>query len=113
MGEIFKLFRWSECHCLRTKPQNFEINQNLLEIEFLLFDFRLSEHVALKLADNNPNIADLSDMNRPTLLAEKFSTLYDDQWTDAFDALSGQPGFEQESKAIQFLLEVVQVQHFL
>lgn len=69
---------------------------------------RLSEQVALKLADNNPNIADLSDMNRPTILAEKFSTLYDDQWTDAFDAVSGYPGFEEEVKIIKILLEIVQ-----
>ena len=66
--------------------------------------------MALKLNDNNPNIADLSDMNRPTNLAEKFSTLYDDQWTDAFDAVSGYPGYNEEVKVIQILLEIVQVQ---
>ena len=69
--------------------------------------------MALKLADNNPNIADLSDMNRPTNLAEKFSTLYDDQWTDAFDAVSGYSGYNEEVKVIQILLEIVQVQIFL
>ena len=70
---------------------------------------RLSYHVALKLADNNPNIADLSDTNRPTNLAEKFLSLYDDEWTDAFDALQDKPGFEDESKTIKQLLEFVMV----
>ena len=76
---------------------------------FCLLNCRLSEQVALKLADNNPNIADLSDMNRPTNLAEKFSTLYDDEWTEAFDALSKYPEIEDETNAIRFLLKIVQV----
>ena len=71
--------------------------------------FRLSEHISLKLADNNPNIADLSDLNRPTKLAEKFSLLYDDQWTDAFDALQQRPEFKVDSKAIKQLLEILMV----
>ncbi|XP_076071737.1 uncharacterized protein LOC143043212 isoform X1 [Mytilus galloprovincialis] len=37
--------------------------------------------------NNNPNITDLSDMNRPTKVAEKFNSLYDNQWTDAFEDL--------------------------
>lgn len=68
---------------------------------------RLSEHISLKLADNNPNIADLSDLNRPTKLAEKFSLLYDDQWTDAFDALQQRPEFKEDSKAIKQLLDLL------
>ncbi|XP_045203864.2 uncharacterized protein LOC123556873 [Mercenaria mercenaria] len=50
---------------------------------------RLSALASSKLRDNNPNIADLSDQNRPTKIAEKMSELYDNQWTDAFDALAG------------------------
>ncbi|CAC5413607.1 unnamed protein product [Mytilus coruscus] len=38
-------------------------------------------------SNNNPHIADLSDMNRPTKVAEKFNSLYDHQWTDAFEDL--------------------------
>ena len=48
-------------------------------------------------------------MNRPTNLAEKFSTLYDDEWTEAFDALSKYQEFKDETNAIRFLLEIVQV----
>ena len=40
-----------------------------------------------KLTYGNPNIADLSDSRRPTKLAEEFSELYDNEWTDAFEAL--------------------------
>ncbi|XP_053399682.1 uncharacterized protein LOC128557084 [Mercenaria mercenaria] len=40
-----------------------------------------------RLTDNNPNIADLSDLNRPTKLAEKYAELYDNDWTDAYSYL--------------------------
>ena len=49
--------------------------------------FRLSELMGHKLSDKNPNIADLSDQSRPTKLGEMFSTLYDDQYTDAFEEI--------------------------
>ena len=42
---------------------------------------RLSELAGAKLTEGNPNIADLSDKNRPTNLAENFSELYDNEWT--------------------------------
>ncbi|XP_052280641.1 uncharacterized protein LOC127878196 isoform X2 [Dreissena polymorpha] len=48
---------------------------------------RLSAVASSKIRDNNPNIADLSDVNRPTKIAEKMSELYDNEWTDAFDSL--------------------------
>ena len=37
---------------------------------------------------NNPTITDLSDPNRPEKLGEQMSLLYDDQWTDATEALA-------------------------
>ena len=49
--------------------------------------FRLSKLTSDKLTADNPNIADLSDPNRPTKLVEMMSELYDNQWTDAFEAL--------------------------
>ncbi|XP_052794074.1 uncharacterized protein LOC128227500 [Mya arenaria] len=48
---------------------------------------RLSSLASSKLRDNNPNITDLSDQNRPTKIAEKMSELYDNEWTEAFDSL--------------------------
>ena len=41
------------------------------------------------MTDNNPNVADLSDENRPTKLAERYSEIYDNQWTNAFEQLTG------------------------
>ncbi|KAK3582890.1 hypothetical protein CHS0354_009696 [Potamilus streckersoni] len=49
---------------------------------------RLSEIAGAKLTHENPSITDLSDPNRPTKLAEKYSEIYDNQWTDAFSTLS-------------------------
>ncbi|XP_052239689.1 uncharacterized protein LOC127850596 isoform X2 [Dreissena polymorpha] len=63
-----------------------------------------SAMMSVKLRDNNPNIADLSDPFRPTKLGEQFSELYDNEWTDAFDAL--QEEFE-ERHAISILLDIV------
>ncbi|XP_060601813.1 uncharacterized protein LOC132755035 isoform X2 [Ruditapes philippinarum] len=48
---------------------------------------RLSKLAGDKLTDNNPVITDLSDNNRPTKLGEFYSELYDNEWTDAYDAL--------------------------
>lgn len=59
-----------------------ETNQELEETKL-----RLSELMGHKLSDKNPNIADLSDQNRPTKLGEMFSALYDDEYTDAFEEI--------------------------
>ncbi|XP_060601829.1 golgin subfamily A member 6-like protein 7 [Ruditapes philippinarum] len=55
---------------------------------------RLSKFAGNKLVENNPAITDLSDSNRPTKLAEYFSELYDNEWTDAFEALKT-AGYEE------------------
>ncbi|WAR00422.1 hypothetical protein MAR_024794 [Mya arenaria] len=48
---------------------------------------RLSRMASDRLLDNNPNIADLSDANRPTKIAEQFSEFYDTEYTGAFEKL--------------------------
>ena len=48
-----------------------------------LLTCRISEIAGARLKSNNPAIADLNDQNRPSKLAEKFSELYDSEWTDA------------------------------
>lgn len=68
---------------------------------------RLSEHVALNLADNNPNLVDLSDVNRPNNLVEKFSQLYDNEWTNACEVLKKIEGFEDDKAAVKLLLDIV------
>ncbi|WP_263081295.1 hypothetical protein [Endozoicomonas sp. Mp262] len=59
------------------------------ELVNLIDDARdeLSRIAGKRLTDQNPNIADLSDPNRPTKLAEQLSSLYDDEWTDAYEEL--------------------------
>lgn len=66
---------------------------------------RLSQIAGSKLTDNNPGIADLSDPNRPLNLGEKFSELYDNQWTDALEEMDSK--FKNEKQTIQNLLEIV------
>ncbi|XP_053390706.1 rho-associated protein kinase 2-like [Mercenaria mercenaria] len=64
---------------------------------------RLSKVAGANLTYNNPNIADLSDEKRPTKLAEEFSELYDNEWTDAFEDLQ----IENEKEKTTFMLELV------
>eukprot|EP00105_Crassostrea_gigas_P021514 XP_011440673.1 PREDICTED: cingulin-like isoform X6 [Crassostrea gigas] len=66
---------------------------------------RLSSVAGEKLRNNNPGIADLSDENRPINLGEKFSQLYDDQWTDAIEHLE-EMGYS-ETDGIRRLLDIL------
>ncbi|XP_060566866.1 uncharacterized protein LOC132725703 [Ruditapes philippinarum] len=74
----------------RFQAENYQLKQKVKDLETNNNELlsRLSAVASAKLTDNNPNIADLSDVNRPTKLAEQFSELYDNEWTDAFDALA-------------------------
>lgn len=74
--------------------------------------YRLSQYTSAKLIQDNPNVTDLSDLNRPTKLAEKFSELYDNEWTDGFDVLTNEFNFK-EREAIQKLLDILKVFHFI
>ncbi|KAK3099940.1 hypothetical protein FSP39_012177 [Pinctada imbricata] len=65
---------------------------------------RLSKEMGTKLNQKNANIADLSDTNRPTRLAEKYNELYDNEWTDAIEILSS----IEEDSAIKILLNIIQ-----
>lgn len=58
-----------------------------------------------KLTMDNPNVADLSDMNRPTKLGELYSELYDNEWTDAYVSLTKSDYDEKE--AIDILRETL------
>lgn len=70
---------------------------------------RLSRIAGAKLTNNNPHIADLSDDNRPTKLAEKFGQLYDDAWTDSLEELTEVETKFEDTVAISFLLRIVMV----
>ena len=75
--------------------------------------YRLSKVAGDKLRENNPNIADLSDQDRPTKLAELYSELYDNTWTDAFEILTKVDKKSSDRNAIDFLLESLMVTLFL
>ncbi|KAH3834027.1 hypothetical protein DPMN_107345 [Dreissena polymorpha] len=66
--------------------------------------------VGENLTNNNPNITDLSDENRPTKLAEIYSEMYDNEWTDAFEELEKQGS--KELNIISDLLKILQVRKF-
>lgn len=73
----------------------------------ILFFLRLSAYAGEKLRLNNPGLADLSDENRPNKLAEKFSELYDNAWTDALESLADTN--QNEESQIQYLLQTLRV----
>ncbi|KAK3582899.1 hypothetical protein CHS0354_009705 [Potamilus streckersoni] len=68
---------------------------------------RLSELAGAKLTHDNASIADLSDANRPTKLADMYSELYDNQWTDALENLSKQNPEECEETLICCLYNIL------
>ncbi|XP_063413129.1 uncharacterized protein LOC134695696 [Mytilus trossulus] len=51
---------------------------------------RLSRIAGDQMSRGNPDIADLSDPNRPTKLAEKWNSLYTEEWLDAYEELKKQ-----------------------
>lgn len=55
---------------------------------------------------NNPNIADLSDKNRPTKIGERFEQLFDNEWSDAHEILKSTIS---EREIYIILIEVVKV----
>ncbi|XP_060552378.1 uncharacterized protein LOC132713721 [Ruditapes philippinarum] len=83
-------------------------NDEMVKIEKELSESksRLSRMMGNKLGDNNPDIADLSDKNRPTKLAEKNTELYDNEWTDAYEVFLNH--YKTEKQTIEKLLEMLQ-----
>lgn len=81
--------------------------------------YRISEITCARLKNNNPAIVDLSDGNRPSKLAERFSELYDNEWTDVVEVLEveddrgrkGKEGANEEldEEYIIFMVKFVEV----
>ncbi|KAK3602802.1 hypothetical protein CHS0354_026351 [Potamilus streckersoni] len=67
---------------------------------------RLSKQVSDQMTENNPNIADQFSQNRPSKLGERYSEVYDNQWTIAFEVLTETYG-EVDETAIQILLNLL------
>ncbi|XP_052277828.1 uncharacterized protein LOC127876549 isoform X6 [Dreissena polymorpha] len=95
----------TEITMLKTKSEKLQRECEKLENELSKCKTRLSKIMGNKLTDNNPAIADLSDSNRPAKLAEQFSELYDNQWTDAFEEQTDMTDDEQGK--IEILLNIL------
>ena len=74
----------------------------------ILLSFRLSKLSSQALASGNEHIVDLSDENRPVKLGERYSELYDNEWTDAFEVLTSDLSYDDKA-AIQKLIEILNV----
>lgn len=68
---------------------------------------RLSKIAGEKLSKGNPSITDLGDPNRPTKLGEKWSSLYTDEWTDAFEEISTKCKTNKTAVPEKILLKIV------
>lgn len=75
-------------------------------VSYYYYFFRLSTIAGSRLKDGNPIITDLSDDNRPLKIAERFSEIYDNEWTDVFDNLITD---KSERESIHILLDILQV----
>lgn len=83
----------NERHYNIIKDKDDLLSKQALDIEKLTAEnealrTRLSAIASAKLTDGNANIADLSDENRASKLAERYSELYDNEWTDALELLT-------------------------
>ncbi|XP_060585554.1 uncharacterized protein LOC132741416 [Ruditapes philippinarum] len=97
-------FRQSELHERKTSTNEETFNRRN-SADTTDNKLERSKLASFRMRQNNPDIADLSDPNRPTKIAERFSELYDNEWTEAFEELSKRS--RKESEAIEILLTVV------
>ncbi|KAK3099264.1 hypothetical protein FSP39_001848 [Pinctada imbricata] len=62
---------------------------------------RLSRMASQQMTEGNPNIADLSDRYRPTKIGEMFGQLYDDEWSEAYEALKEKSTVDEDEDEFQ------------
>ncbi|KAL3878814.1 hypothetical protein ACJMK2_031142 [Sinanodonta woodiana] len=79
----------------QTSPETVKNNKPADETNTSRDFLRRREETSLLLRQGNQNIAVLSDPNRPTKLAERFSELYSNEYTDAFEFLQEQGHAEE------------------
>ena len=93
---------------LKTQVSDRGPSWTYLFITDFIFYYRLRKYTSAQLLHSNPKLDDLSDINRPTKLAERFSDIYDNEWTDAFDVLTYEMDFQNE-RATHLLLDLLMV----
>lgn len=69
---------------------------------------RLSSFASKQLLAGNPNMADLSDKNRPTKIGEKFGLLFDEEWSEAFESFNEKLRFPEE-ECLRVLSKILRV----
>lgn len=62
-----------------------------------------------QLQDNNPQITNLNDPNRPQKLSEMLSDIYDNEWLEAFTGLQSQDENLDEQSAVDILFNLLKV----
>lgn len=100
--QVEKILKEKEDTRLRLSTEVAALQRELSETKT-----RLSKLMGDTLSNKNPDIADLSDKNRPTKIAEKFSELYDNQWTDAYEAAERLFKDQKEEQRIKILLQLL------
>eukprot|EP00105_Crassostrea_gigas_P020165 XP_011438886.1 PREDICTED: uncharacterized protein LOC105336327 [Crassostrea gigas] len=96
--------------CYQTKF-SLQMHRNTIDkLQMKLTEEKKEKEHALRISahrpqDQNPEITDLSDPNRPLKLAEKVSELYDNEWTNAMENLENLD--IQEDKGIKILLKII------
>ncbi|XP_062620658.1 uncharacterized protein LOC134282253 [Saccostrea cucullata] len=92
---------------LREKCEELRMQNELKSNEIEELKTRLSQVASQRVATGNPNHTDLSDSNRPTKIGERFSELYDNEWTQLFESLQSE--LEDEKERITKLCNCVQM----
>ncbi|XP_060602792.1 uncharacterized protein LOC132755875 [Ruditapes philippinarum] len=96
---------------LKGIEKELEGNLNALNHEKQALIQRLSKVPEQHLVVDNPAIAELSDPNRPQKLGEFYSELYDNEWTDAFDAIT-MSGYDEKDTIVTLQLTLINVLEF-
>jgi hypothetical protein len=78
----------------------------IFNVPFIFSFCSLSKIHEKPLVDDNPATDDLSDPNRPQKLGVFYSELYDNEWTDAFDALTNS-GYDDKEAIITLRLTLI------
>ena len=68
----------------------------------------MSGMMGSKMMENNPQIADLNDANRPQKLADVLGNIYDNDWTNAYTYLLDVEKMT-DRKVVEILLDILQV----
>ena len=78
-------------------------------------NFRLSKLAGEKLTEGNPAITDLGNPNRPAKIGERWSTLYTDEWTDAYEEIQNQNKRNSISDSLpeRQLIKIVDVSFYI